>query len=95
MAGKSLQIDDDYCEKMKQYYVAQGTKIESYLSEYISILESISKTAIKKGDVHVSLKNYISYAKKLKGQVTNVSKTAQTQVTNFLKQVDDADQYLF
>ena len=41
------------------------------------------------------LKKYISYAKKLKGQISNTSKTADNQVTSFLKKVDEADQYLF
>lgn len=95
MAGKSLQIDDDYCGEMKKYFTEQGTKIEGYLSEYILILENISKTAIKKGDVNTSLKKYISYAKKLKGQINNTSRTADNQVTSFLKKVDEADQYLF
>lgn len=95
MAGKSIQIDDNYCEKMKKYYTEQGMKIEGYLSEYITILENISGTAIKKGDVNTSLKKYIAYAKQLKGQINNVSKTAENQVSNFLKKIDEADQYLF
>lgn len=95
MAGISLQIDDDYCNEMKKYFTEQGTKIEGYLLEYVQILDSISKTAIKKGDVNTSLKEYISYAKKLKGQINNTSKTADNQVANFLKKVDEADQYLF
>lgn len=48
MAGTSLQIDDEYCENMKKYYTDQGEKLEGYLSEYITILENISKTGIKK-----------------------------------------------
>ena len=95
MAGTSLQIDDEYCENMKKYYTDQGEKLEGYLSEYITILENISKTGIKKGNINSSLKSYISYAKKLKGQINNASKTAESQVTNFLKSIDEADQYLF
>lgn len=95
MAGNSLQIDDEYCEGMKKYYTEQGIKLEGYLSEYIGILESVSKNAIKKGDVHNSLNSYISYAKKLKGQINSASKTAEKQVGSFLKSVDSADQYLF
>lgn len=95
MAGNSLQIDNEYCEKMKTYYVNQGIKLESYLSEYITILENISRSAIKKGDVHMALNNYIAYAKRLKGQINSISITAQNQVSNFLNQIDEADQYLF
>lgn len=95
MAGKNLQVDDNYCGEMKRYFTEQGLKIEGYLYEYITILENISKTAITKGDVNTSLKKYITYAKKLKGQINNTSRTADNQVTSFLKKVDEADQYLF
>ncbi|MCR5144632.1 MAG: hypothetical protein K6B67_04920 [Lachnospiraceae bacterium] len=95
MASTDIQIDDDYCESMKKYYIEQGMKIEEYLSEYITILENISKNAVKKGDVNIAIDAYITYAKKLKGQINNMSNAASNQISNFLKKVDEVDQYLF
>jgi len=95
MAGSSLQIDDDYCKAMGDYFVKEGKEIESFINEYITILERINSNAIMKGDVAGALKSYIQYAKKLKGQVNSISTTAQQQITRFLSGVDAADQYLF
>ncbi len=39
MAGNSLQIDDDYCKTMGDYFVQEGNEIEGFISEYVVILE--------------------------------------------------------
>lgn len=95
MAGTYLQIDDDYIKNVKTYFVDEGKEIESFLKEYISILESIKKTSIIRGDVAVELGKYINYAKKMKGQINNISETANKQCIKFISSVDNADQYLF
>lgn len=95
MAGSSLKIDDDYCKTMGQFFVQQGNNIESFLNEYIAILESINKTSIQKGEVAGALNSYIRYAKKIRGQINYISNNARNQVTTFLNRVDFADQYLF
>ncbi len=59
MAGAALQIDDDYCNAMGQYFINEGKEIEGFLNEYISILESIKSTSIKKGNVANALESYI------------------------------------
>lgn len=95
MAGSSLQIDDDYCKDMGEYFEKEGLEIENFIDEYIAILERIKGDAIMKGDVSKALETYIQYAKKLKGQITGISTNAKSQVTKFLSSVDNADQYLF
>lgn len=95
MASSSLQIDDDYCKKMGKYFVDESAELEKFISEYIEILERIKRDAIIKGDVANALKVYISYAKKLKGQIKSVSETAEEQIGRFISAIDDADQYLF
>ncbi len=95
MAGNSLQIDDEYCKAMGQYFIDEGRELEGFLSEYISILECIHKTSIEKGELAKALGNYITYAKKIKGQINKVSNVAQQQCTKFVSEIDKADQYLF
>lgn len=95
MAGTQLQIDDEYCEKMAQYFVDKGNVIEGFVQEYIDILNRIEDTAIMKGDIADSLKDYIAYAKKLKGSISNISSNAQKQTKQFISAIDAADQYLF
>lgn len=95
MAGSSLQIDDDYCKKMGQYYVNEGEKIESFINEYITILKNIKGKAIISGEVADALEVYIEYASLIKGQINSLSKVAKSQITGFISAIDTADQYLF
>ena len=96
MAGKQLQIDDDYCKAMSKYYMREGMVIEIYILKYIKILQRIREKAIMKGEVADALDTYISHAEKLKGSIYNISKqNARAQVTQFLSAIDEADQYLF
>lgn len=95
MAGRSLQIDDDYCARIGNYFVTQGNEIDILIDEYITILQSIRKDAIKSGEVADALDVYISYASKMKNQIGTISRNAKQQVNNFINAVDAADQYLF
>ncbi|TGY39943.1 hypothetical protein E5347_16215 [Clostridium sartagoforme] len=95
MAESSLKIDDDYCKEVAEYFSKQGGYLDEYVKQYITILQGIKKDAIKGGDVAKALDAYIQYAKKLENQIGNISANAQQQAKNFIKAVDDADQYLF
>jgi len=95
MAESSLKIDDDYCTAVGKYCSKQGGYLEEYIKQYITILQGIKKDAIKSGDVAKALDAYIKYAKKLENQIGNISTNAQQQANNFIKAVDNADQYLF
>lgn len=95
MAESSLKIDDDYCTEVAQYYSKQGGYLDEYIKQYITILQGIKKDAIIGGDVSKALDQYIKYAKKLENQIGNISTNVQQQANNFIKAVDDADEYLF
>ena len=95
MAGNSLQIDDDYCKTMGDYFVQEGNEIEGFISEYVVILERIKSNAIIKGDVANALGSYIEYTKKLKGKISGISTASKQQTGKFLASVDNADLYLF
>lgn len=95
MAGSALQIDDEYCKNMGKYFIDESAELEKFISEYIAILERIKSNAVMKGNVADALKVYISYGKKLKGQIESVSETAKEQIERFLSAIDEADQYLF
>ncbi len=95
MASNQCIIDDSYCTAMGTHFKKQGEHLDRMVSEYISELKTIRNTAILKGDVRKVLDDYIKYAEKMKEKIGNISQTAQAQVTKFLTQVDQADQYLF
>lgn len=95
MASNSTIIDDEYCASMGDYFKKQGENVDTLVSEYLRILRMVKLLAIRKGETAEALEAFISYADRLKEQVGNISDSAQTQVTNFLAQIDQADQYLF
>ncbi len=95
MASKELIIDDDYCKQMGTYFDNQGEHLNEVIAEYVTILQTIKDTAIKEGDVSKALGTYITYAKKMEKQIGILSETSKSQISNFLAQVDRADQYIF
>lgn len=95
MAGTSLQIDDDYVKNMGKYFVEEGKEIETYLAEYIRILQRINANAIIRGEASEALRKYIEYAEKMTGQINSISETVRKQCEEFISDVDKADQYLF
>lgn len=95
MASNQLIIDDDYCNSVAEYFANQGEHLDEVISQYVAILQEIKDSAITSGDVSNALGTYISYAKRLNGQITNISAIAKSHVSNFLTRVDSADKYLF
>ncbi|WP_075718708.1 hypothetical protein [Roseburia sp. 499] len=95
MAEKDLIIDDEYCTTMGNYFETQGQILNTMVKDYIAALEKVRKNAIKSGEVAKALDVYITYAKKLDGQMEEISVIAKKQVSDFLTQVDSADEYLF
>ena len=95
MAGTELIIDDDYCKNVGEILSKQGQHMDEVVAEYISILQTIKDTGIKSGEVSDALSAYISYAQKMEKQFGSLSETIKTQISNFLSQIDRADQYIF
>lgn len=95
MAEKDLIIDDDYCTSMGNYFYLQGQMLNTMIKAYIATLEKVRSNAIKEGEVADALDAYLVYVKKLDGQIKEISVIAKNQVSDFLTQVDSADEYLF
>lgn len=95
MASKNLIVDDDYCKAMGAYFEKQGEELDELVVEYISILQELKSKAIVKGDVSKALSTYISYVKKMKDKIGNISDSAKTQIDSFLERIDAEDKYLF
>lgn len=95
MASKQLIIDDDYCKAMGKYFVNQGEQIDKFVTEYISILQEVNSKAIVSGEVSKALSTYIKYVKKMNKQIGNISSIVNTQINNFLIEIDTEDKYLF
>ncbi|WP_455721610.1 hypothetical protein [Agathobacter sp.] len=95
MAENALKIDDEWCKAAGEFFSEEGQQLQSYLDNYIKILNNINRSAICHGDVAQALENYISYANKMKNQIKEISDIAQRETEKFLSSIDEADQYIF
>lgn len=95
MANNQCIIDDEYCAAMGSYFKEQGAQLDKMISEYIAIMKLAQAFGTRSGEVHDAMGEYIECAEKLKGKFGPISKNAQSQINQFLKRVDEADQYLF
>lgn len=95
MASNELIVDDEYCKKMGDYFLKQGQQLDTFISQYISILKSVKQNAVKQGETADALAAYIKQAEKMNKQIGSISKSAQTYANSFVNQIDQADQFLF
>lgn len=95
MASSELIIDDDYCKAIGNYFAAQGERLDSLVAEYEAILQNVESKAIVSGDVSRALAVYIGYVNKLKQQFGNISSVVSKQISFFVSEIDEADEYLF
>lgn len=95
MAESELIISDSYCSSAGNTASTAGKNMDVLIGKYLTILNNIRTKAITSGDVANALDTYIKYAEKLRGQFSGVSESAKEQALNFIKKVDEADQYLF
>lgn len=95
MAESALKINDEYCQSIGQYFEDEGNEIQKFLDEYVSVLTTIKRKAIKRGDVACALDSYILYATKTKTQIIDLAKLMHEQTNKFLENIDEADQYIF
>ncbi len=95
MASNELIIDDEYCRSMGAYFESQGEQLDTFIVDYVEILEEVKAKAIMSGEVSNALSTYISYVNQLKSQIGLVSRDAKREIEGFLTRVDIEDQFLF
>ena len=95
MAIKDIVVDDESYDKIGNYLKIQGEDLDEIIAKYIETLEDIKKNAIKSGDVSNALSTYIMYAEKIKKQIGDIMTLLQKDMKEFIKYIDEADQYIF
>lgn len=91
----NLKINDEFVLRIGKGAYPRACWIETNFTKYISILESIQSKAIQKGEIAETLNEYISCAKRLKGQISKISKDIEDICKAFLFDIDEADKYIF
>lgn len=95
MNTTELIVNDEYCEAMAQYYQRMGNRIETILEDYLSAMNRASAYGIPSGDTADALREFISCAEQLKGDIGEISDLASQYAKNFVSKIDRADRYLY
>lgn len=91
----SLVVDDSGYQTASQYFTRQGERYEEAIKAFVSILNEICSEGIISGDTADAMRAYAEYAGELKGTIGDVMKQAAEQCTQFVSNVDSADQFLY
>ncbi len=91
----SLVVDDSGYQTAAQYFTRQGERYEEAIKAFVSILNEICSEGIISGDTADAMRAFAEYAGELKGTIGDVMKQASEQCTQFVSNVDSADQFLY
>lgn len=95
MAGKELVIEEANCRELRNYLYNQGIEMENIIDQYITILQTISRSGIISGDVSNALQAYIGYAGEMKGQIGKISEATKNHIDAFLREIENIDKLTF
>ena len=96
-----LIINDEYAKNLTRYinrftFPSYGdSSIEKRIQDYIGALNQVRQSAILSGETADKLDILISYAEKLKGVCGNIGKDVDASSSHYLREIDDADQFLY
>lgn len=91
----SMVVDDSGYTTASQYFQRQGTRYEDALKSYVEILNLISQEGIITGDTADALRQFASFAAELQGPIGEVMTDVAKKCTQYVSDVDTADQYLY
>lgn len=90
-----LIIDDEYVSAVGYDCNQRGRKLEEVLEQYVAILKEIQEEALVEGDVSDALEAFVGCVELMKGSLRELSQTIEKRCSDFIQDVNDADQYLF
>ena len=95
MANNSLIVDEAYIHNMQGYFKNKAYEMETVIKKYLTVLKSVRSNAITGGAVAEALTDYIVYAQQLQDQLPEMARIIDIQLNNYIKSIDNADQFLY
>ena len=91
-----LIVSDEEFTSYKEAVAALAEIAENRLQDYLAIMRNVRKTAVLEGLVGQRLDEYISTTQAVLGQTVPVlSMTIGNEITSFLQEIDEKDEYLY
>ncbi|MDO5603207.1 MAG: hypothetical protein Q4G07_10625 [Oscillospiraceae bacterium] len=91
----NLIVSDSEYNALNQHYQNFGALAEQQLDTYFSIMQKVCASAIPSGAVYQNLVSFVSEGQKLRGQISDITKTAAADCQNYITKIDEKDQYLY
>lgn len=96
MASTDLVIVDEYLQEMKNYFKEKGELLDNMIVSYAALMSEVTVEAIVSGATKESLELFKSYADKLIDKIPDmVTEVTNGRIDNFVRSIDEKDQYLF
>lgn len=92
--GNLIVADSEYSDMAAQY-VTIGKRIDTYIADYLKIVDSIVNGKMIEGETARAIAAYSNKLAVLKGQMQDIMKALQKQLGNFVTDIDKEDQYLY
>ncbi|MDR0513666.1 MAG: hypothetical protein LBG81_00700 [Coriobacteriaceae bacterium] len=90
-----LKVADAEYALLQEQYAALGEKFEESYREYCGALTEVCHNAISEGEVFENLQAFAAAAGALQGRLAEVLSIAGACCTDFIGEVDQADEYLY
>lgn len=95
MKTRSCIVVDETSAAVGEALQKMCDAIDQAVSDYITILNGITKTAALKGNTTERYLGYADLAKALQGEFSHMSRLLSFSMSEFIRAVNDADQYLY
>ena len=91
----NLVVPDGEFMSMALQYKTIGVRAESYINEYMNIMNSIVREKTIQGETANGIAKYNVKVTQLKGQINDIMKTLQRQLDVFVKEIDKMDRHIY
>lgn len=91
----NLIVDEEYIREESKNIRNALAALDTAITSYQAILETITRTGIKDGATAQALKAFSGAVRRLKGDMRKAGDNIDSLMVNYLLAIDDADKYLF
>ena len=90
-----LIVKDEEYETLAGLYRAFFERVESGITSYCSILDSVAASGVKAGDAHDKLVMFSGCANALKGTVEPLVDAMANKYWSYCESIDEIDKYVY
>lgn len=94
LSGDIVVVHSEY-EAFSSAVKAYGSAVETFFDQYLTILDEVCGESITEGTVAENLKVFAQCARNISGEAESVTDSIDKASTDFVADINDADEYLY